>query len=115
MRINFIFPKSKLEKLVLDFTKNRNGVEIGGPSKRTGRVIYKNASLIDNVIFSENTVWSKHDDHKYKYYKNKIGKVIINEATNIIDIEGNIYDFVFASHILEHIANPFKFVKEISL
>ena len=53
MRINFIFPKSKLEKLVLDFTKNRNGVEIGGPSKRTGRVIYKNASLIDNVIFSE--------------------------------------------------------------
>ena len=55
MRINFIFPKSKLEKLVLDFTKNRNGVEIGGPSKRTGRVIYKNASLIDNVIFSENS------------------------------------------------------------
>ena len=112
MRINFIFPKSKLEKLVLDFTKNRNGVEIGGPSKRTGRVIYKNASLIDNVIFSENTVWSKHDDHKYKYYKNKIGKVIINEATNIIDIEGNIYDFVFASHILEHIANPLKALKE---
>ncbi|SVB27287.1 uncharacterized protein METZ01_LOCUS180141 [marine metagenome] len=112
MGINLRLSKSKLEKLVLELTKNRNGVEIGGPSKRTGRIIYRNANLIDNVIFSENTVWSKHDDHKYKYYKNKIGKVIINEATNIIDIEGNIYDFVFASHILEHIANPLKALKE---
>ena len=112
MRITDIFPKSKLEKLVFEFTKNRNGVAIGGSSKRTGRLIYKNATIIDNVIFSENTVWAKHDDHEYKYYKNKIGKVIINEATNIIDIESNIYDFVFASHVLEHIANPLKALKE---
>jgi len=112
MGINLRLSKSKLEKLVLELTKNRNGVEIGGPSKRTGRIIYRNANLIDNVIFSENTVWSIHGDHRYKYYKNKIGKVIINEATNIIDIESNIYDFVFASHTLEHIANPLKALKE---
>ena len=63
-------------------------------------------------IFSKNTIWSNHETSEYRYYENKIGKVIINDAVNISDVNDNQYDFVFSSHTLEHIANPLKAIKE---
>ena len=107
--------KIELEKLLLDLTENKNGVEIGGPSPLNHHeelIIYKNATTIDNVIFSSDTVWSKHDSQEYRYYENKVGEVIINDGTDITDVESNSYDFLFASHTLEHIANPLKALKE---
>jgi hypothetical protein len=62
---------------------------------------------MDNVIFSKDTIWSNHTD-VYKYYKNKIGRVIINDAVNIHLVKNESYDFCFSSHSLEHIANPIK-------
>jgi SAM-dependent methyltransferase len=100
-----------LNKILEEIIKNKNGVEIGGPSK-TGEVLYKNANIIDNIIFSKNTIWSNHETSEYRYYENKIGKVIINDAVNISNINDNQYDFVFSSHTLEHIANPLKAIKE---
>jgi len=100
-----------LNKILEEIIKNKNGVEIGGPSK-TGEVLYKNANIIDNIIFSKNTIWSNHETSEYRYYENKIGKVIINDAVNISNINDNQYDFVFSSHTLEHIANPLKALKE---
>jgi SAM-dependent methyltransferase len=100
-----------LDKVLEEIIVNKNGVEIGGPSK-TGKTIYKNANIIDNIIFSKNTIWSNHETSEYKYYENKIGKVIINDAVNITDINDNQYDFVFSSHTLEHIANPLKAINE---
>jgi ubiquinone/menaquinone biosynthesis C-methylase UbiE len=68
--------------------------------------------MMDNVIFSSDTVWSKHASKDYKYYNNKVGKVFINDAVDISGISSNSYDFVFASHSLEHIANPIRALKE---
>ena len=99
-----------LEKILIDITSDKHGVEIGGPSV-TRDIIYKNAKDIDNVIFSPDTVWSKHGED-YMYYKDKIGKVIINDAVNISSIKDESYDFCLSSHSLEHIANPLKAVKE---
>ena len=99
-----------LDQILTEITKNKIGVEIGGPSQ-TGDIIYKNAFCIDNVIFSNNTVWSNHADI-YNYYENKSGKVIINDAVNISLVQNDSYDFCFSSHSLEHIANPLKAVKE---
>jgi SAM-dependent methyltransferase len=99
-----------LNNLLTAITKNKFGVEIGGPSG-TGKVIYKNATLLDNVIFSNNTVWSTHTS-TYNYYPNKQGNVIINDAVDISKVNNESYDFVFASHCLEHIANPLKAVQE---
>lgn len=98
-----------LNNLLKDITINKTGLEIGGPSQ-TGNIIYENATVLDNVIFSNNTVWSSHTN-EYKYYENKIGKVFINDATEI-NISSDIYDFVFASHTLEHIANPLRAIEE---
>jgi len=100
-----------LDKVLEEIIANKNGVEIGGPSK-SGQTIYKNANIIDNIIFSKNTIWSNHETSEYRYYQNKIGKVIINDAVNISDVNDNQYDFVFSSHTLEHIANPLKAIKE---
>ena len=99
-----------LNNILSNITLDKTGIEIGGPSP-TGEILYKNASKIDNVIFSNNTVWSFHTN-EYNYYHNKKGKVIINDATNIMEVENECYDFVFSSHSLEHIANPLKAINE---
>lgn len=100
-----------LNSLLESITLNKLGVEIGGPSTNSGEIIYINAKIVDNIIFSKNTIWSNHTD-EYNYYQNKKGKLIVNDATNINGIENGSYDFCFASHCLEHIANPIKALKE---
>ena len=99
-----------LNETLSKITNNKFGVEIGGPSP-TGTIIYIYATSIDNVIFSKDTVWSRHTD-EYRYYNNKKGKVIINDATDISLVKNESYDFCFSSHSLEHIANPLKAVSE---
>lgn len=99
-----------LDYLLAKITSKNRGIEIGGPSN-TGNIIYQNADNMDNVIFSKNTVWSNHTD-EYNYYNGKKGKVIINDAVNISQVENETYDFCFSSHCLEHIANPIKAVNE---
>ena len=71
-------------------TKNKKGIEIGGPSISTGEIIYKNALSIDNVVFSNKTIWANHS-HIYNYYKNKKGKNIINDAIDISNIKYILY------------------------
>jgi SAM-dependent methyltransferase len=99
-----------LNQVLRTVSKNRFGIEIGGPSS-TAPVIYENANTIDNVIFSKNTVWSNHTD-EYNYHPNKKGKVIINDAVNISNVPNGRYGFLFSSHSLEHIANPLKAIQD---
>ncbi len=99
-----------LNNILSSITLNKLGVEIGGPSE-TGNFLYKNARSIDNIIFSKNTIWGNHSN-EYNYYPGKKGKVIINDAVNISNVQNEEYDFVFSSHSLEHIANPLKAINE---
>jgi SAM-dependent methyltransferase len=99
-----------LSKIIKDITINKFGVEIGGPSY-IATTVYENAISMDNVIFSNNTIWSQHTEDYY-YYPNKKGKVIINDAINISLVKNDSYDFLFSSHSLEHIANPLKAIHE---
>lgn len=100
-----------LAQILESATTNKMGVEIGGPSE-SGGFIYKCSSQVDNVIFSRETVWSSHASNKYSYWHGKTGNVIINDAVNITGIGNDVYDFVFSSHCLEHIANPIKALRE---
>jgi len=99
-----------LSNILQKITHNKLGVEIGGPSFE-GIIIYENANSMDNVIFSKNTIWSNHTED-YNYYKNKKGKVIVNDAVNISLVQNECYDFCFSCHSLEHIANPLKAINE---
>lgn len=99
-----------LNYILNQITINKIGVEIGGPSE-TGTVIYENATSLDNVIFSKNTIWSCHTD-EYHYFQDKTGKIIVNDAVQITQVDNNCYDFCFSSHSFEHIANPLKAISE---
>ena len=99
-----------LTDILYKITEEKNGIEIGGPSE-SGINIYKVANNMDNIIFSNNTVWYTCCTD-YNYFENKKGKVIINDTVNITLVENEQYDFLFSSHSLEHIANPLKAINE---
>ena len=99
-----------LNEILTKITNNKVGLEVGGPSDN-GTIIYQNASVMDNVIFSKSTIWSNYTD-EYNYYSDKKGKVIVNDAVDISLVQNDIYDFCFSSHCLEHIANPLKAITE---
>jgi SAM-dependent methyltransferase len=97
--------------------QNKDGLEIGGPSiffYESG--IYTAPKKLDNVVFSENTLWSKtKENNDYIFNGKEIpGKVFISDIVNLKNINDKIYDFIFASHILEHVINPLKGLKEIT-
>lgn len=101
----------KLNNLIKDITIDKYGLEIGGRSPNRCN-IYEYATCYDNIIFSNNTVWSSYSDGVYHYHGDKKGKVFINDATNISSVADKSYDFVFGSHTLEHVANPLKALYE---
>lgn len=97
--------------------QNKDGLEIGGPSiffYESG--IYIAPKKLDNVIFSENTLWSKtKENNDYIFNGKEIpGKVFISDIVDLKNIHDKSYDFIFASHILEHVINPLKGLKEIT-
>jgi SAM-dependent methyltransferase len=101
-----------LNNILTKITNNKSGIEIGGPSDSTGNIIYENAISIDNIIFSKETIWSSHNTEDYNYYGDKKGKIFINDTVNISLVNNEVYDFLFSSHSLEHIANPLKAINE---
>jgi len=100
----------------LYFFKNKTGIEIGGPTELFQNVIpvYKIAAEIDGCNFHYNTVWEGNiiKGKTYNYYKNKKGFQYIAEASNLKEIESAKYDFLLASHCLEHCANTLKTIEE---
>lgn len=100
-----------------NFLKDKEGLEIGGPSiylYPSG--IYTAPSKLDNVVFSENTLWNNTVNNTDYTFNGKTtpGKVIISDIVNLEKIKNKSYDFIVASHILEHVVNPLKGISEIT-
>jgi SAM-dependent methyltransferase len=76
--------------------------------------LYRQAKNIDGCNFNTFTVWegSIKEGLNYNYYANKKGYQYIGEASDLKDIENEKYDFLLASHCLEHCANPLKTIQE---
>lgn len=98
---------------------DRIGLEIGGPSqifsKRGLAPVYPIAGRIDNSNYSAVTVWggSEATNDRFIYSPERApGKQYINEATELTTVASEPYDFVLSSHVLEHVANPIKALKE---
>ena len=101
-----------LKNLLCRVTQGKRGVEIGGPSQTTGVPIYEQANTIDNVVYSQTTVWADNSTQDYYCNGKKMGTTHIMEATDMSPINDGTYDFAFLSHSLEHIANPIKALYE---
>lgn len=97
----------------------KRGLEVGGPSRSfTARGIfpvYPIAGSLDNCTFGSETVWegSIQEGRHFQYCPGKpAGKQFISEATCLRHVESAAYDFVLASHVLEHVANPILALQE---
>jgi SAM-dependent methyltransferase len=92
---------------------NKKGLEIGGPSSAVDlkHSVYDVVKTMDNVVFAKDTVWAQHMD-RYEFREGSYGDLIVCDAVNLCNVERDKYDFILASHVLEHIANPIKAVKE---
>lgn len=96
-----------------------SGIEIGGPSQVFSKngifPIYTLVGHIDNCNFSSNTAWEEviQPGHTFIFDKRKPpGRQFIAEATQLQFLPDETYDFVLSSHVLEHIANPIKALKQ---
>lgn len=96
-----MFQEKKLdtEKIVYNIIRAKDGLEIGGGSNYD--VIYKNVNKLDNIDFikKEDKLFNNGDNYKC-------------DATDMKSLPSNKYDFVFASNILQYIANPLKALYE---
>ena len=95
----------------------KKGLEIGGPSgifSRNGCLpLYHIIAGLDGCNFSQKTIWEGEisEGHNYRFGK-KCGFQYIAEATDLKALEANSYDFLLASHCLEHTANPLLAISE---
>jgi SAM-dependent methyltransferase len=100
--------------VITPFLAEKYGLEIGGPStifsKHRLIPVYDRCRLIDNCNFSRRTIWDDVTDHKC--FESRLGSQFVAEACDLSMIPDQTYDFVLASHVLEHIANPLGALQE---
>lgn len=102
--------------LYLKYFIGKKGIEIGGPSPVFSKEIpiYQVVDSLDGCNFSSQTIWEGIivEGENFNYFENKKGHQYICEASNLDAIPSEKYDFLIASHCLEHCANTLKTVKE---
>jgi SAM-dependent methyltransferase len=102
--------------LYLEYFTQKKGIEIGGPSAVFSKEIpiYQVIDSLDGCNFSSQTIWEGTivEGANYNFFENKKGYQYICEASNLSVIPSEKYDFIIASHCLEHCANTLKTVKE---
>lgn len=90
--------------------KNKTGLEIGGPSnvflKKSAIPIYSQVKSLDNLDFSNQTIWHDKSSNLFTVNNVVLGKNFILEASNLSTIAENTYDFILSSETLQHMANP---------
>jgi predicted SAM-dependent methyltransferase len=95
------------------YFSDKIGLEIGGPStvfaSNSILPLYGWCKNVDNCNFSSETIWQGRTG---QYERGKLRQQFTCEATQLEAIKDEIYDFVIASHLLEHIANPTKALYE---
>lgn len=117
-KIELITENYKLKRIetIIEQLHQKKGLEIGGrsPIFESKIPIYQKASIIDGVNFSPSTIWEGtiNEGLSYNYYDKKIGLQHIAEASELININNDIYDFTISSHCIEHCANPIKTLLE---
>lgn len=94
-------------RLVRERCRGR-GIEVGGPSSifRRGNLwpLYPTVGGLDSFNYASRTLWSQRGGARLVDYDHEF----IGEAAEMREIDSGAYDFLLASHVLEHVANPLK-------
>jgi SAM-dependent methyltransferase len=112
---------SRWKRPYLAAVAGKRGLELGGPSPmfRGDELlpVYVGVGALDCCNFATETLWRANivDGAPYHYSPRKpAGTQYIREATALTGIADGSYDFVLASHVIEHVANPLLAMAEIS-
>lgn len=112
-------PRAKCYRICKKILSSRSGLEIGGPSGIFSRgcilPVYTVVDSLDNCNFADKTTWegSVEEGMTFHFDENRPpGRQYVSEASNLSMIPSGKYDFVLSSHVIEHIANPFKALSE---
>jgi FkbM family methyltransferase len=87
-----------------------HGLEIGGPSGLFARSVYPRCQRLDNLLFSRDTVWHKSGE-QFEVDGRRMGAQLIGEAS-VTGMKTRVYDYILASHSLEHVANTIQTLRE---
>jgi SAM-dependent methyltransferase len=93
-----------------------SGIEIGGPSAVFQRwnlwPLYPAVGRLEYYDFASHTIWSEQPPKARRLTllpgRPPQGRRVVGEASDMKDVPSATYDFLLASHVLEHIANPLK-------
>ena len=98
---------------------DKKGIEIGGPSNLLSRngilPIYPVINSLDGANFSTMTIWEGvlKEGNNFVYDRGRsCGYQYICDAIDLSVISSEKYDFVISCNCLEHVANPFRSIKE---
>lgn len=100
------------------FATGAHGLEIGGPSRVFSGIglipLYDVAAKIDGLNFSSETVWADElgEDQPFVHGNKVLGRQFVREASHFPDIDTAAYDFLLSSHVIEHLANPLRGLRE---
>jgi hypothetical protein len=99
--------------------RNRRALEIGGPSQLFSvdgfLPLYRDVASLDNVNFSERTIWEGTIEAGNTFVfnpKRSPGRQFIAEASSLTDIATGSYEALISSHTLEHAANALATLRE---
>ncbi|KAJ3031960.1 hypothetical protein HDV00_008084 [Rhizophlyctis rosea] len=113
-------PTNQGKDIVLRALEGKSGMEIGGVSSIFDNVlpIYHVVKSLDNGNFAASTLWEKElkdGSQSFKWRENETGTQYIVDVTDLSKIRERKlqYDFVAAAHMLEHIGNPLRAIREI--
>lgn len=114
MLLSYLRPKVKNYSAYIKATKKLVGIEIGGPSAifNYDLPVYKSCLNLTFVNFNNNTIWEGELSDTVNYYRKKVGKQYISEATDLQIFSDKKFDFLLSSNCLEHVANPIKAMSE---
>ncbi|HSV35768.1 MAG TPA: class I SAM-dependent methyltransferase [Ramlibacter sp.] len=96
------------------------GLEIGDPSAIFAQAgplpLYQRIGTLDNCNFAASTVWQERivtGPGAYAYDpRRQPGAQFVGEASDLGAVPSGTYDVVLSSHVIEHIANPLKALRE---
>jgi hypothetical protein len=105
--------RARCLKLCRQLLEGKTGLEIGGPSGVFGRhgllPLYPVIASLDNCNFATETTWagSVREGAPFNFSRRRPpGRQYVAEATNLSQIRTGAYNFMLASHVIEHTANP---------
>lgn len=103
----------------LSSLEEKRGMEIGGPSPAFSArglfPVYPVVASLDNCNFGDVTVWQGaiKTGPNYRFHRDRPpGNQHVSEATDMQQFANDAYDFILASHVLEHVANPVRALME---